>query len=119
MDRTPVIPSEDILKQFSDAADRYNHAARLQEGMAWRLAGHCRHLRIPRGFWADLGRGTGRPAAASEIPHPGQSVLRVAGRAAMPQQHTPRAPPLHAGHRRSLPPRHNTPHFLRATRAPP
>jgi hypothetical protein len=25
--------SEDVLKQFSDAADRYNHAARLQR--AW------------------------------------------------------------------------------------
>ena len=34
MDRKPVIAPDDVLKQFSGAADRYNSAARLQEGMA-------------------------------------------------------------------------------------
>ena len=73
MDRKPVIAPDDVLKQFSGAADRYNSAARLQEGMAWRLAGHCRHLLIPRGLWVDLGSGTGRLADALEATHPGQS----------------------------------------------
>ena len=112
MDRTPVIASEDILKQFSDAADRYNHAARLQEGMAWRLAGHCRHLRIPRGFWVDLGSGTGRLADALEITHPGQSVLRVDGSAAMLQQQKPSATTLQWDLSRGLPPWPKQPQLL-------
>ena len=86
-----MIAPEDVLKQFSGAADRYNSAARLQEGMAWRLAGHCRHLFIPRGLWVDLGSGTGRLADALEANHPGQSVLRVDGSAAMLQQQPPSA----------------------------
>ena len=103
MDRKPVIAPDDVLKQFSGAADRYNSAARLQEGMAWRLAGHCRHLLIPRGLWVDLGSGTGRLADALEATHPGQSVLRVDGSAAMLQQQPPSATTLQWDLSRGLP----------------
>ena len=112
MDPKSVIATEDVLKQFSNAADRYNHAARLQEGMAWRLAGHCRHLKIPRGLWVDLGSGTGRLADALEVTHPGQSVLRVDGSAAMLQQQQPSAKTLQWDLSRGLPPWPQQPQLL-------
>jgi malonyl-CoA O-methyltransferase len=112
MDRKPVIAPEDVLKQFSGAADRYNDAARLQEGMAWRLASHCRHLCIPRGLWVDLGSGTGRLADALEATHPGQSVLRVDGSAAMLQQQHTSTTTLQWDLSRGLPPWPQQPQLL-------
>jgi malonyl-CoA O-methyltransferase len=112
MGREPVITPEDVLKEFSGAADRYNRAARLQEGMAWRLAGLCRHLPIPRGLWVDLGSGTGRLADALEVTHPGQSVLRVDGSAAMLQQQQASATTLQWDLSRGLPPWPQQPQLL-------
>ena len=112
MGRKPVISPEDVLQEFSGAADQYNRGARLQEGMAWRLAGHCRRLWIPRGLWVDLGSGTGRLADALEATHPGQSVLRVDGSAAMLQHQQSGASTLQWDLSRGLPPWPQQPRLL-------
>ena len=80
-----------VLAAFSASAARYDAAAGLQRSVAWRLAGICHRQAIPRGVWVDLGSGTGRLADDLEHLHPGQSVLRVDGSAAMLSRHGPTA----------------------------
>ena len=79
----PVIRSDQVLERFNRAAPTYASDALLQRAMAWRLAQLSRRCSIPRGLWADLGSGTGHLAAALEVAHPGQRVIRIDGSAAM------------------------------------
>ena len=79
----PVIRSDQVLERFNRAAPTYASDALLQRAMAWRLAQMSRRCSIPRGLWADLGSGTGHLAAALEVAHPGQRVIRIDGSAAM------------------------------------
>jgi hypothetical protein len=60
----------------------------------------------------DLGSGTGRLADALEVTHPGQSVLRVDGSAAMLQQQKPSATTLQWDLSRGLPPWPKQPQLL-------
>ena len=83
--------SRRVLAAFSASAAQYDAAAGLQRAVAWRLAGLCHRQAIPRGVWMDLGSGTGRLADNLERLHPGQSVLRVDGSAAMLSRHGPTA----------------------------
>ena len=89
----PVIRPDQVLERFSRAAPTYAGEALLQRAMAWRLAQLSRRCSIRRGLWADLGSGTGHLAAALEVAHPGQQVIRLDGSAAMlnshPHEHTP------------------------------
>ena len=89
----PVIRPDQVLERFSHAAPTYASEALLQRAMAWRLAQLSRRCAIRRGLWADLGSGTGHLAAALEVAHPGQQVIRLDGSAAMlnshPMEHTP------------------------------
>jgi malonyl-CoA O-methyltransferase len=48
-----------VRQRFARGADRYDNGARLQQGIAWRLARHCRRLELPPGPCADLGAGSG------------------------------------------------------------
>ena len=72
----PVIRPDQVLERFSRAATTYAGEAFLQRAMAWRLAQLSRRCSIRRGLWADLGSGTGHLAAALEVAHPGQLVIR-------------------------------------------
>ena len=76
-----------VLADFSDASRRYDTLVPLQRAIARRLAGHCARQNIPPGLWVDLGSGTGLLADALESLHPGQSVLRLDGSAAMLARH--------------------------------
>ena len=76
-----------VLADFSDASSRYDTLVPLQRVVARRLAGHCAQVGVPPGLWVDLGSGTGLLADALEALHPGQSVLRVDGSAAMLARH--------------------------------
>ena len=80
-----------VLNGFGQAASRYESLAVLQRAVAQRLAGLCSRSPIPRGLWVDLGSGTGLLADALEASHPGQSVLRIDGSAAMLDLHPTRA----------------------------
>ena len=55
-----------VLSRFGAAAGNYDAAAMLQRAVAWRLAGHCKRIGVPRGLWVDLGSGTGNLADALE-----------------------------------------------------
>ena len=83
----PVIRPDQVLERFSRAAPTYAGEALLQRAMAWRLAQLSRRCSIRRGLWADLGSGTGHLAAALEVTHPGQQVIRLDGSAAMLNSH--------------------------------
>ncbi len=72
-----------ILINFETASSNYNHEAKLQSAIAWRLAKHCAKLKIPKGKWVDLGSGTGLLADALETCVPNQDVLRLDGSAGM------------------------------------
>lgn len=48
-----------VRQRFGRRADDYDARARLQRGVAWRLARACRGLSLPAGPCADLGAGTG------------------------------------------------------------
>jgi malonyl-CoA O-methyltransferase len=48
-----------VRERFARRADRYGEQARLQRGLAWRLAHLCRDLPLQPGPCADLGAGTG------------------------------------------------------------
>jgi malonyl-CoA O-methyltransferase len=48
-----------VRERFGRRAARYAELARLQRGVAWRLAYLCRDLPLPPGPCADLGAGTG------------------------------------------------------------
>ncbi len=71
--------SSRVLNNFENASNSYNSHAKLQRAVAWRLAKTCKTKAIPRGFWVDLGTGTGMLADALEACTPKQSVLRVDG----------------------------------------
>ena len=59
----PVPFSQQVQEAFGRHVTAYEPQARLQRGMAWRLAGHARHhgwgQKLPQGPCADLGSGTG------------------------------------------------------------
>jgi malonyl-CoA O-methyltransferase len=59
----PATASGDFSRQvrahFGHHAADYDSEARLQQAVAWRLAGLCRSLPLPAGPCADLGAGTG------------------------------------------------------------
>jgi malonyl-CoA O-methyltransferase len=62
---------------FSRRAAAYEREARLQRGVAARLARHCRPLPLPPGPCADLGSGTGLLGRAIERERPELSLLRL------------------------------------------
>jgi malonyl-CoA O-methyltransferase len=66
-----------VLSAFNRGAPHYDASARLQRGVAWRLARHCRDLRLPTGPSADLGAGSGLLARALERQRPGLAPWRV------------------------------------------
>lgn len=51
--------SHQVTARFGGQAHHYGHRARLQQGVAWRLAHLCRALPLPDGPRADLGAGSG------------------------------------------------------------
>jgi malonyl-CoA O-methyltransferase len=51
--------SHQVSARFARQAHRYGQQARLQQGVAWRLAHLCRALPLPTGPRADLGAGSG------------------------------------------------------------
>ena len=51
--------SSQVRDHFSRRAASYDHQARLQQGVAWRLGRLCRDLPLPPGPSADLGAGSG------------------------------------------------------------
>lgn len=60
MDRPALSPfSQRVQQGFARRAGSYAQHARLQRGLAWRLAHHCRDLPLPSGPAADLGAGSG------------------------------------------------------------
>ena len=67
-----------VRQQFGRRASSYESQARLQQGVAWRLARLVRELPLPQGPIADLGAGSGllsrallaqRPELAAQPPH--------------------------------------------------
>ena len=78
--------SKRVLDDFGRKAAIYNHGVPLQRAVAERLAEHIRRAAVPHGLWVDLGSGSGLLANAIVRRHPGQSVLRVDGSAAMLEQ---------------------------------
>lgn len=62
---------------FERHASRYEQAAVLQRGLAWRLARHCRGLPLPEGPRADLGAGTGLLSRAIAQQRSGLELLRI------------------------------------------
>ena len=67
-----------VRQQFGRRASSYESQARLQQGVAWRLATLARDLPLPQGPIADLGAGSGllsrallaqRPELAARPPH--------------------------------------------------
>ena len=78
--------SKRVLDDFGRKAATYNHGVPLQRAVAERLAEHIRRAAVPHGLWVDLGSGSGLLANAIVRRHPGQSVLRVDGSAAMLEQ---------------------------------
>ncbi len=71
---------------FSRRADAYEREARLQRGVAARLARLCRPLPLPPGPCADLGSGTGLLGRAIERERPGLGLLRLDACAALLEQ---------------------------------
>ncbi|SBO44607.1 methyltransferase domain-containing protein [Cyanobium sp. NIES-981] len=65
MDRITLNPAHQapaqlrVVEGFALRASRYNHHARLQRSLAWRLAHHSLELPLPSGPMADLGAGSG------------------------------------------------------------
>ncbi|MBM5814605.1 MAG: methyltransferase domain-containing protein [Cyanobacteria bacterium M_DeepCast_100m_m1_067] len=51
--------SHQVRARFARQAHHYGEQARLQQGVAWRLAHLCRALPLPAGLRADLGAGSG------------------------------------------------------------
>jgi len=83
------ISHDKILGNFEAASSHYNHQAKLQSAIAWRLAKHCTRLEIPVGSWVDLGSGTGLLADALEKCCPKKDVLRLDGSPGMLQNNKP------------------------------
>ena len=77
--------NQNVINNFNNAAINYNKETSLQKAIAFRLARLCKHASVKRGFWVDLGSGTGHLAQALEKLHPGQKVLRVDGCSSMLQ----------------------------------
>ena len=74
-DNTPF--SDRIRERFGRRASRYSEQARLQRGVAWRLARLCRELALPPGPCADLGAGTGLLSQALRQQRPPLSLLQI------------------------------------------
>jgi malonyl-CoA O-methyltransferase len=66
-----------VRQRFARGADRYDTGARLQQGIAWRLAHHCRRLELPPGPCADLGAGSGLLSRALRHHHPELRLLQL------------------------------------------
>ena len=65
------------LSAFSQAASNYARNARLQQGVAWRLAHLCRNLPLLPGPVLDLGAGSGNLSAALQHQRPELNPLLV------------------------------------------
>jgi len=63
--------------RFNRRAALYERHARLQRGLAWRLAHHIARLPLPPGPRADLGAGTGLVGKALRLqaPQPRRNIL--------------------------------------------
>nr|YP_002048847.1 biotin biosynthesis protein BioC [Paulinella chromatophora]ACB42637.1 biotin biosynthesis protein BioC [Paulinella chromatophora] len=66
-----------VAYNFDTAHLLYEHAARLQKGVAWRLAHQLKRHYIPKGLRLDIGAGTGLLARAIEANLPGDEVIRI------------------------------------------
>ena len=64
-------------RAFSQAASNYARNARLQQGVAWRLAHHCSSLPLRPGPVLDLGAGSGNLSAALKHLRPELKPLLV------------------------------------------
>ena len=79
---------QNIINNFEKASTNYNRNAIIQKEFALRLARECANNSIPKGFWTDLGAGTGLLSEALENLHPNQTVLRADGSQGMLTQQT-------------------------------
>ncbi|WP_320676152.1 methyltransferase domain-containing protein [Prochlorococcus sp. MIT 1300] len=80
--------SRKVISNFDLAAHRYSTHAQLQKDIAKLLAKNCAAQNISKGFWVDLGAGTGFLADAIEKLHPFQKVIRIDGSMRMLEQQT-------------------------------
>jgi malonyl-CoA O-methyltransferase len=67
--------------RFNRRAALYERHARLQRGLAWRLAHHIARLPLPPGPRADLGAGTGLVGQALRLQAPQLELLQLDGSA--------------------------------------
>ena len=81
------ILSDQVNKNFNEAALSYNESASIQKSTALKLAKICSHHPIKYGLWVDLGSGTGLLAQSLEHLHPKQSVMRLDNAQKMIDQH--------------------------------
>ena len=79
--------SNQVNKNFNEAALSYNESASIQKSTALKLATICSHHPIKNGFWVDLGTGTGLLAKSLEDLHPNQYVMRLDNSQKMIDQH--------------------------------
>ncbi len=79
--------SNQVNKNFSEAAITYNESATIQKSTALKLSKICFSHPIKSGLWVDLGSGTGLLANALEDLHPNQYVLRLDNSKEMINQH--------------------------------
>tara|TARA_B100000965_G_C19564724_1_gene746253 strand:+ start:1081 stop:1836 length:756 start_codon:yes stop_codon:yes gene_type:complete len=80
--------SNQVNKNFNEAALNYNESAAIQKSTALQLAKICSHQAIKNGLWVDLGSGTGLLAKSLEDLHPNQYVLRLDNSQQMLDQHS-------------------------------
>jgi len=80
--------SNQVNKNFNEAALSYNESASIQKITALKLAKICSHHSIKYGLWVDLGSGTGLLAKSLEDLHPNQSVVRLDNSKKMIDQHS-------------------------------
>ena len=66
-----------VRERFGRRASRYAEQARLQRGVAWRLAHLCRDLPLLPGPCADLGAGTGLLSQALRQQRPNLRILQL------------------------------------------
>ncbi len=80
--------SNQVNKNFNEAALSYNESASIQKSTALKLAKICSYHSIKNGLWVDLGSGTGLLAKSLEDLHPNQYVLRLDNSKKMIDQHS-------------------------------
>ena len=73
---SPIFSSQ-VGARFSRQAPNYTHQARLQQGVAWRLAHLCARLPVPNGPRADLGAGSGLVGQALAVQGLAEPLLQL------------------------------------------